>query len=285
MASRSLSRILLAGGVALLAVVAFYALREPEPTPEPPASFNPADFVAGRPKLDAPYVETSYEVVDAMLAMAEVGPDDRVVDLGSGDGRILIAAARSHGAQGLGVDIDPRRIRESTENARAAGVAHRVEFRREDLFETPIDEADVLTLYLLPEINIRLRPRILSEMRPGTRVVSNKYDMGDWRPDLRQRIGSDIIHMWIVPARVTGRWTLTDGNRRALLDIEQSYQVLRGTVTVDGRAARIEQGQVNGARIRFVADLGGGRRAYEGQVEGDRIVPRRASAGWHAERG
>src|SRR5688572_22874145 len=183
MASRSFSRALFVGGAAMLIIlVGLYAFREPEPPPAPPKDFDPANFVAGRPKLDAPFVATGYEVVDAMLAMAEVGPGDYVIDLGSGDGRILIAAARSHGARGLGVDIDPARIRESTANARAAGVSHRVTFRREDLFETELGEADVVTLYLLPQINLQLRPRILAEMRPGTRVVSNMYDMGDWRP-------------------------------------------------------------------------------------------------------
>ena len=286
MASRSLSRALFLGGVAILVIlVVAYALRKPEPPPPAPKEFDPSRFVAdGRPQLDAPYVATGYEVVDAMLAMADVGPDDYVVDLGSGDGRILIAAARSHGARGLGVDIDPARIRESTANARAAGVGHRVNFQREDLFETEIDEADVLTLYLLPEINLQLRPRILAEMRPGTRVVSNSYDMGDWRPDRRQRIGDSTVYMWIVPARVSGRWLLTDGNRQAQIEIRQTYQLLDGNITVDGRTARIEQGQVNGARIHFVADLGGGRRAYEGRVDGDSIVPHRGSAGWRAAR-
>ena len=219
-----------------------------------------------------------------MLAMADVGPGDYVVDLGSGDGRILIAAARSHGARGLGVDIDPARIRESTANARAAGVGHRVTFRREDLFETEIGEADVLTLYLLPEINLQLRPRILAEMRAGTRVVSNMYDMGEWRPDRRQRIGTATIHMWIVPARIAGRWRLSDGDRQAQLDIRQTFQEFGGTINVGGRSARIEQGQINGSRIRFVADLGGGRRAYEGRLDGDEIVPHRVSAGWRASR-
>ncbi len=270
--------ILIAGALA-------YGFRTPPPPPAAPADFDPADFVAGRAKLDAPYVATGYEVVDAMLALAEVEPDDYVVDLGSGDGRILIAAARSHGARGLGVDIDPERIRESNANARAAGVSHRVTFRRQDLFDTELQEADVLTLYLLPEINLQLRPRILAEMRPGTRVVSNMYDMGEWRPDQRQRIGTATVHMWIVPARIGGRWLLTDGDRQAELQIEQSFQTLNGTVIVNGRQSRLEQGQVNGTRLRFIADLGGGRRTYEGRVDGDSIVPRRDSERrWQASR-
>ncbi len=285
MASRSLSRAVFLGGAAILIILVMaYGFRRADPPPAPPADFNPANFVAGRPKLDAPYVATRYEVVDAMLAMADIGPGDFVVDLGSGDGRILIAAARSHGARGLGVDIDPARIRESTANARAAGVSHRVNFERQDLFETEIRDADVVTLYLLPEINLQLRPRILAEMRPGARVVSNMYDMGDWRPDRRQRLGEATIYMWIVPARANGRWSLTDGERQAELNISQQYQQLSGTATVDGQATRIEQGQVNGSRIRFVADLGNGRRAYEGRLDGDSIVPQRSSDGWRAVR-
>ena len=285
MASRSISRALFLGGAALLIIlVTAYAFRKPAPPPAAPVDFDPANFVAGRPKLDAPYVATGYEVVDAMLAMADVGPDDFVVDLGSGDGRILIAAARSHGARGFGVDIDPARIRESTENARAAGVASRVSFQREDLFETEIGQADVLTLYLSPEINLQLRPRILAEMRPGTRVVSHIYDMGDWRPDGHQRIGTATIYMWIVPARVAGRWLLTDGDRQGELDLRQDFQLLSGTINSGGRSSRIEQGHVNGSRIRFVADLGDGRKAFEGRLDGGTIVPQRSSVRWRAAR-
>lgn len=288
MPSRPFLRALLIGaGVALAGLLALVAWRQfaaPEENATAPAEFDPSAFVAERPRLDAPYVVTDYEVVDAMLAMAQVRPDDFVVDLGSGDGRILIAAAKSHGARGLGVDIDPARVAEATRNAQAAGVAHRVEFRRQDLFETPLAEADVVTLYLTPEVNLRLRPRILSEMRPGTRVVSHDFDMGDWRPDGRQRIGSATILLWVVPARLAGRWTLTVDGRPLTLELQQQYQELRGTVAADGAAVRVEQGQVNGRRIRFVADLPSGRRVFEGRVNGDRIEPRAASAGWQAVR-
>jgi len=286
MPSRPFLRALLVGGlVALAALLALLAWREFTAGPEPaPARFDPGAFVRSRPKLDAPYVVTDYEVVDAMLAMAEVRPDDHVVDLGSGDGRILIAAARSHGARGLGVDIDPARIREAEQNARAAGVAHRVQFRRQDLFETPLAEADVVTLYLTPEVNLRLRPRILAEMRPGARVVSHDFDMGDWRPDQRQRIGSATIYLWVVPARLAGRWTLTVDGRRHVLDLSQAYQELRGTIAAGGRSVRVEQGQVAGERVRFVADLPGGRRVFEGRVQGESIEPLAPDAGWRAVR-
>lgn len=280
MLSRPFGRAVLVGaGAMLVLLLGYHLLRGPSAPPQAPADFNPAQFVRERPQLDAPYVATDYEVVDAMLAMARVRPGDDVVDLGSGDGRILIAAARSHGARGLGVDIDPARIMESNANARAAGVAGRVTFRREDLFETPLANADVLTLYLAPEINQRLRPRILGEMRPGTRVVSHDFDMGDWRPDARQQVGTATIYMWIVPARLEGTWTLTEGGRSAPLVIDQAYQDFGGTLG----GARLVQGAVRGTRVRFVADWDGRRRTFNGRIEGNRIVPV-DSGGWQAAR-
>jgi hypothetical protein len=285
MRSRSFLRAIITGAVVvaavMLAVVGYrYLAREPEPA----GKFDPAEFVASRPKLDAPYVVTDYDVVDAMLAIAQVRPDDFVIDLGAGDGRILIAAARSHGARGLGVDIDPGRIREATNNAGAAGVAHRVTFREQDLFATPLGEADVLTLYLTAEVNLRLRDRILAEMRPGARIVSHDFGMGDWRPDRRQRVGSATIYLWVVPARAAGRWTLTADGRTATLDLRQRYQRLEGTISAGGRTSRVEQGQVGGARIRFVANLGDGRQVFEGRVAGNRIEPLQPDADWQAVR-
>ena len=270
-----------AGGVILALFLPYYLLFRPaEEAPAPRRSFDPGTFVGARPKLDAPNLATELEVVDAMLGLAEVRPGDFVVDLGSGDGRILIAAARSLGARGLGVDIDPARIREANANARAAGVTGHVAFRREDLFATPLAEADVLTLYLTPEVNLRLRPRILSQMRPGTRVVSHDFDMGDWRWDQRSRIGNATVYLWIVPARVAGNWTLSTDGRTIPLAIEQRYQNFTGTAG----AARIEQGRVAGDRVRFVANLGNGRQAFEGRVSGDAIVPVAPRADWRAQR-
>ena len=284
---RSLLRAVLVGaGIVLVVVLAILLMRPTTREPAAENGFDPAEYVRNRARSVAPYVATDYEVVDAMLALAEVRPDDNVVDLGSGDGRILIAAARSHGAHGLGVDIDPARIREATANARAARVADRIQFRQQDLFETPLGDADVLTLYLTREVNLRLRPRILAEMRPGARVVSHDFDMGDWRADQRQRIGSATIYLWVVPARVAGRWTLTASGRSAVIELLQRYQRLDGQV-VAGGSGRVEQGVVNGDRIRFVADLGEGRRAFEGRVAGDRIAPLQPGAGsgdWQAVR-
>ncbi len=281
MASRAWVRALLWGaGLALIAVLAYALLLRRGEAPAPPRNFNPDSFVGERPKLDAPYVATDLEVVDAMLGLAEARPDDYVVDLGSGDGRILIAAARSFGARGLGVDIDPARIAEAEANARTAGVAGRVSFRREDLFETPLGEADVLTLYLTQEVNLRLRPRIVAQMRPGTRVVSHDFDMGDWRWDQRRRVGTATVFLWVVPARVEGAWVLTAGGRTVPLVIDQSYQNFAGTAG----EARIEQGRLAGDRIRFRADLGDGRRTFEGRVAGATIAPIDPDAGWRAAR-
>jgi hypothetical protein len=274
--------IMAATGLVLAALVALLIFHHPSRAPEiqPGNDFDPADFVRGRPQLDVPYIATDLQVVDAMLGLAQVKPNDYVIDLGSGDGRILISAARSIGAHGLGVDIDPARIREATANAREAGVAGQVTFRRQDLFETPLHGADVLALYLLPEVNLRLRPRILAQMRPGARVVSHDFDMGDWHWDQRQRVGNATIYLWIVPAQVAGAWRLSIGGRSYPLQIEQNYQQFYGAAG-DGR---IEQGHLIGDHIRFLANFGEGRRVFEGRVDGDRILPLPAAAGWHAER-
>lgn len=261
------------GGIAILAVLLITSLMRDPPPSELPAEFDPSVFTGERPKLDAPYVASEHEVVQRMLELAEVDSDDFVVDLGSGDGRILIAAARERGARGLGVDIDPARIRDSRFNARAAGVEDKVEFRREDLFETPLEEADVLTLYLSSEINRRLRPRILDEMRPGTRVVSHAFGMGDWQHEAWERVGTSNVYLWIVPADVEGSWNLNVGGRNARLEFDQEFQELEGTVTAGGRTIPIEHGRVKGDVVEFVADFGGGRRVFHGRVQDGQIAP------------
>lgn len=274
-------------GAALLILIVFFAIRHfsdrPEERQEARNTFNPAAYAPAptAPRLDAPYVASDTEVVDAMLSLAELRPDDYVIDLGSGDGRILIAAARSNGAHGLGVDIDPARIEEANRNARNAGVTGLVSFRQQDLFQTPLREADVLTLYLTPEVNLRLRPRILEQMRPGTRVVSHDFSMGDWHYDRRRRVGTATIFLWTVPARVNGNWTLTEGGREIPLVINQEFQKFTGTV---GEDRRTEQGRLEGNRIRFIANIGAGRRVFEGTVDGDRITGTGTGAAWSAVR-
>jgi ribosomal protein L11 methylase PrmA len=159
-----------------------------------------AAFAQG-PALDVPFVPSPAEAVSAMLKLAGVKKDDVVYDLGSGDGRIVITAARRYGARGVGIDIDPARIAEGERNARAAGVAKRVRFVRQDLFDADIRDATVVTLYLLPRLNQRLRPKLLAELKPGTRVVSYGFDMDDWAPDRTVAAGSSTVYLWVIPRR------------------------------------------------------------------------------------
>ena len=149
---------------------------------------------------DVPYVPTPHAVVEKMLEVAKVGPNDLVYDLGSGDGRIVIAAAK-RGARGVGIDIDDQRVWEAKNNARAAGVAERVQFRQEDIFQTDFREATVVTMYLLTSVNMRLRPRLLAELKLGTRIVSHAFDLGDWKPLETHKVGSSTVYYWVVPER------------------------------------------------------------------------------------
>src|SRR5437868_4410763 len=271
-------------GTAILILLVIFAFRHFSARPGEQRAeknaFNPALY-APPPRLDAPDVASDAEVVDAMLSLARLRPDDYVIHLGSGDGRILIAAARSNGAHGLGVDIDPAQIEQASRNARAAGVTGLVSFRQQDLFQTPLQQADILTLYLTAEVNLRLRPRILAQMRPGTRVVSHDFDMGDWHYDERRRVGSATVFLWTVPAQVDGNWTLTDGSHTVPLSIDQDFQRFTGTA---GEDVRIEQGRLDGNAVRFIANLGNGRRTYEGTVQGDRINGTGPGPAWSAVR-
>jgi SAM-dependent methyltransferase len=159
---------------------------------------------------DVPYVPTTDEAVQAMLKLAKVQKNDIVYDLGCGDGRIVIAAAKTYGARGVGIDIDPQRIREAKENAKKAGVEKLVRFEENDLFQADFREATVVSLFLLPSINLRLRPKLLEDLKPGTRVVSNTFDMGDWKPDKEESLGgvdddvflSRRFFLWTIPARI-----------------------------------------------------------------------------------
>lgn len=148
---------------------------------------------------DVIFVPTPPEVVDAMLKVAKVGKNDIVYDLGCGDGRIVIAAARDFGARGIGIDIDPQRIQEATENATQAGVTDRVKFLNADLFEANISDASVVTLYLLPSLNLKLRPKLMKELKPGTRIVSHSFDMGDWEPEQTLDVNGRKVYYWTIP--------------------------------------------------------------------------------------
>jgi len=193
---------------------------------------------------EVPYIRTPTNVVDAMLSIADVGPRDYVVDLGSGDGRIVIAAAKRYQARALGIDYDRTLIVESRANAAREGVSDRVEFLHRDIFLADFRDATVVTMYLLPEVNLELRPRILFGMRPGTRVVSHDWDMADWEPERRlvvqapdKTVGllkQSTIYLWIVPARIAGYWRGTlagpEGEEPVVLDFAQRFQKTSATL-------------------------------------------------------
>lgn len=282
MFNRSFMRAVLVGAlVALLGLAGYWIYERTRPVePQAVPEYDPATLAGQRPDLDVPFVSTEYDIVRAMLDLAGTNGNDVVLDLGSGDGRIPIIAARDKGARGFGVDLDPARIRESTGNALRAGVADRVTFRQQDLFVTPLADATVLTLYLLPEINMQLRSRILGEMRPGARVVSNTFDMGDWQPDARRNVQNTNIFLWIVPARVEGRWQLRTAEGEATLTLGQQFQRVSGTIEANGRSAPLGDVQLRGPQIAFTADLGGGPRRFVGRVDGANM----AGEGWQATR-
>lgn len=228
-------------------------------------------------ELDVPYVPTPMAAVERMLDMGQVGAGDYLIDLGSGDGRIAIAAAQ-RGARALGVDIDPARVEEAHSAARFAGVETRALFRRQDLFRTPLRDASVVTMYLLPDINLALRPRLLTELRPGTRILSHNFTMGDWRPDAEAEVGNSRIYLWTVPAVVGGSWTLRLADGTILpLEIGQRFQDSSGTLGSDP----LEGAALSGTRFRFVA----GGRSFHGivgdaAIEPDPAAPADAERGW-----
>lgn len=239
----------------------------------------------GDKELDTPYVPTPQVVVARMLELAAVKSGDMVIDLGSGDGRLVITAALKYGAHGFGVELDPRLVQRSNEAARRAGLADRVKFLQQDLFKTDFHEASVLTLYLLPDVNMALRPKILADLRPGTRVVSHDYGMRDWRPDAEETIPApdkkvgarkeSTVYLWIVPAKVAGDWELQIGEQRLPLSLSQQYQMLSGTVAVPGHGKLpVSDAKLRGEELRLT--LPGGIFGSEtlellGRVAGDRL--------------
>ncbi|QOV21788.1 SAM-dependent methyltransferase [Anabaenopsis elenkinii] len=191
---------LLATGVSL----GFVGCTPPEPNVEAP-SLTPTNTTTIQPREhsgDVPYVPTPQAVVDAMLSVAKVTKDDVLYDLGSGDGRIVITAAQKYGARGVGVEINPELIQEANTNAEQAGVGDRVKFVQQDLFKSDFSEATVVTLYLLPDINIKLRPQLFEQLKPGTRIVSHAFDMGEWEPEQTLKVDGRTIYYWVIPEEV-----------------------------------------------------------------------------------
>ncbi len=239
---------------------------------------------------DTPYVPTPQNVVDKMLEVARVGPKDYVIDLGSGDGRMIITAAKKHGARGFGVDLDRQLVRKANALAAKSGVAERAKFYARDLYETDVSPATVLTIYLLPEVNLMVRPKLLATLKPGTRIVSHDYNMGEWPPDLEltldapgKTVGRDQkskVFYWVMPARASGkwRWQLPGEGRpqNFELALNQMFQNIEGTLAVDGRKAAISDAKLSGTQISFSAtvDQNGTavRHLFSGSIAGDAIA-------------
>lgn len=204
-------------------------------------------------ELDVIFVPTDELVVEAMLKMAAVTKDDVLYDLGCGDGRIVVAAAMERGARAIGVDMDPRRIAEANALASTIGVEDRVEFLQEDLLTVDFSEATVLTLYLLPSLNVKLKARILTELKPGTRIIAHAFNMGRWQPDAKRAMGGVYLYKWVVPAPLQGtwEWLSADGKvYRVVLD--QTFQMLSGQAWIDGEQVELVEAKVLGSRVRLV---------------------------------
>jgi SAM-dependent methyltransferase len=262
---------------------------------------SPAQIQQKKPEV--PYVSTPDDVVMEMLTMAEVSKDDVLYDLGCGDGRIVITAVKEMGCRGVGIDIDPIRIKESRENAIEAGVSDRVKFILSDLFEADISQASVVTLYLLSRVNLRLRPKLFRELNPGTRVVSHDFDMGKWNPDKSKYMDGDRddipsaydpfepnsfvlgsnwdrhnVYLWVMPANITGvwKWTLPkiSGNTQYSLEIVQTFQEIEGKA-YEGSSSipvTIKDGKIRGSKLEFTLErkLGGRteQMVFKGSVKG-----------------
>lgn len=211
-------------------------------------SIDGADII-----LDVPYVPTDEKIVNAMLDLGEVTGQDVLYDLGCGDGRIVVAAALERSTRGVGIDVDPLRITEANEYASHTGVEYLVNFIEGDLLEADFSEATVVTLYLLDLVNVQLRPRLLDELRPGTRIVSHAFDMGDWKPDQRESCGSINLYKWIVPAKVAGtwEWQATSGETYRV-ELKQKYQQVTGKAWIDGQEAQLKNALLRGDLLELV---------------------------------
>lgn len=245
--------------------------------------FIPKEIFLQEKPLDVPYVPTKPEVVAEMLRMANVGKDDILYDLGCGDGRIVITAGQLYGTRGVGIDIDPDRIKESKENAGEANVTHLVKFIEQDLFEADFHEATVVSLYLLTSVNLRLRPRLFAQLRPGTRVVSHNYAMDTWKPDQSSVVmvneQSHNVYLWIIPANVSGtwEWTWAENSKKVPygLELEQHFQWPSGKIKVGGAEFPLTDVLLTGDNIKFSVDTEEGGKSvtmvFEGRVSGNTI--------------
>jgi ubiquinone/menaquinone biosynthesis C-methylase UbiE len=249
--------------------------------------------------LDVPYLPTPMPVVEEMLRIAAIEPGDILYDLGCGDGRILNTAARLYGIRGVGVDLDSERIQESRENAKAAGVENKVEFHQKDLFETDIQGATVMTLYLLPSVNIRLRPKLLRELKPGTRIISHDFDMDEWLADKSIQVWADdemhMLYYWVIPNNVSGIWDsallLAERETQPVqVQFQQVFQFPQGHALIEGDKIELHNVTLTGNTLSFSLHYSGVTWDFEGHVSGNRIKGTARKSGtddtvsWSAER-
>jgi hypothetical protein len=238
------------------------------------AAAQQSDFkpYVGQQGKDVVWVPTPDEVVDRMLTMAQTKPEDFVIDLGAGDGKIAIAAAKKFGARSMGVEYNPDMVAFAQKNAQAAGVAGKAQIVHGDIFATDFTQATVLTMYLLPSLNMKLRPQILA-MRPGTRVVTHAFNMEDWEPDESSDVDGRRVYFWVVPANVAGRWAmeLSGGGTSEKLSInfDQKFQKIEGVAYLGSLLAGLRETRLSGFRISFAyVDGRGVRRDFAGRVTG-----------------
>ena len=248
---------------ALLAASLLFAL--------PVCAQKPYEPQVGQAGKDVIWVPTPDEVVDRMLRMAQVTPNDLVYDLGAGDGKIAIAAAKKFGARAVGIEYNPDMAKHAQSNAEKAGVTGRARIVQGDIFVTDFSQATVVTMYLLPALNMKLRPTILS-MRPGTRVVSHSFTMEDWEADEISSMDGRRAYFWIVPANVNGGWALDSGGDKAELSFEQRFQRIEGTVGLGHTQGGLRDARLRGFNISFsYVDNNGAKRDYSGRVTGGRM--------------
>ncbi|WP_161137199.1 class I SAM-dependent methyltransferase [Schauerella aestuarii] len=257
------------------------------------ATFAPA---LGQKGKDVMWLPTPDVLATRLLTMAKLGPNDKLVDLGSGDGKIVIMAARDFGATARGVEFDPRMVAHSEAAAADAGVSQKTRFIQGDIFKHDFSDATVVALYLLPELNLKLRPQLMA-MAPGTRIVSHYFDMGRWSPDQEAELQGRPGFLWIIPANAGGTWRIDENSaspstsistsastststtsttrsqaKPAVLSLQQSFQLLKGTMTIDQRSQPVEQARVTGQAVAFsIIDENGKPRKFEGNIDGDRL--------------
>ena len=254
-----------------LALIAATVFAQAQPAQKP---FEPQ---VGQEGKDVIWVPTPQALVEKMMDMAKVTANDTVIDLGSGDGRTVITAAK-RGARALGIEYNPDMVELSRLNAAKEGVSGKASFMKADIFESDFSQATVITMYLLPQLNVKLRPKILN-LKPGTRIVSHAFTMEEWTADQTESFDSRTAYLWIVPAKVAGRWRLPQGE----LTLKQNFQMIAGTLKTGGNTLTVANGRLNGDQISFSA----GNSEYTGRVNGNTIqgtVKGASSGSWSATR-